>query len=134
MKKENELRKSNIELLRIVLTILIIIHHFTYHNLRPIKQFTILDKIFYSIGPISVITFMIITGFFMIEKRTKCEKILKTVFTVLFYSLLLMTFKRYLTEQIVPNRMFFMPIINKTYWFISEYLYIYMCIPFINIF
>lgn len=130
--KKND-RKSNIELLRIILMIMIIIHHFVYHNARTIEMYTIVDLIFFPAGPLAVMTFMIITGFFMVEKKIKTEKVLKTIASVYFYTIGIKVLLQGKVEENITNEMYYLPIINKTYWFITDYIYIYLSIPIINI-
>ena len=96
MKKERIIQKeSNIELLKVISIFLIILHHYCIHNsyagdlnLSNINFNLLLTRIF-SFGKFANHIFIIVTGYFMINKNIKYTKIIKLVFEMYFYSILI---------------------------------------------
>ena len=138
MKYENyngKLRNSNLELLRIFCMLMIIAHHFAVHggfdlsvgefNLR---RFFI--QILFSGGKLGVNIFVLITGYFMINKEFSIKKLIKLIFEIYFYSLLiLILFKDY---SLANLKLSFFPISHYLYWFASCYVLLYLFTIFIN--
>ncbi|MBR3897725.1 MAG: acyltransferase family protein [Bacilli bacterium] len=134
-------RNSNIELLRIISMIMIIMSHYNVHNKintfslplgfnRYILEITIL-------GDIGVTIFVLITGYFSIDssKPFKIKKLFLLVSQVLFYSLTIYTLfiilgiESFSTKQFIKN---LFPISFEMYWFMSVYIILYIFIPYIN--
>ena len=128
-------RKSNIELLRIFAIFIIILHHFAYHNelfaLENSNKY--LGIILFSLGKIGVNIFVIITGYFMINKKISLYKIVKLWLQVWFYSVgiasIFLIFKQIKIKEYIR---FFFPITYNKYWFFSSYILMYISIPLIN--
>lgn len=87
-------RNSNIELLRIIAMLLIVMHHFSVHGLgkelpyclnRYIAGTTILG------GKFGVAIFVLISGYYMCRSRFTVKKLLKIWGQVAFYSLSIFT-------------------------------------------
>lgn len=135
----NKVRNSNIEIIRIISMILIVISHYTVFNgidnsslQWGINRF-ILE--FCTLGNIGTILFVLITGYFGINNKFKMKKLFLLIVQVLFYTiiiylilLLLGVFKFNGTDLI---RSIF-PVTFKTYWFITAYIVLYIFSPFIN--
>ena len=137
---EKKSRNSNIELLRIISMIFIIISHYTVHNNynlfgmpigfnRYILEVAIL-------GNIGVWIYILITGYFMCESnKVKISKLFKLYFQILFYSLVIyMLFclfgdENFSLKGLIKN-MF--PITFKVYWFATAYAILYLLTPFLN--
>ena len=89
--KKSNTRQSNIELLRIVAMIMIIIFHMAMHEKAMYTGSTekkIFSIILSGLGLIGVNIFVLITGYFQIEKEFKTSKVLKNLATnsILFYN------------------------------------------------
>ncbi len=131
-------RESNLELLRIVAMFMIILYHFIYHsgiytyswgNLRLVSHIIIALII------VHVNVFILITGYFGYKSKFRISKLLSlnnsiwfyvVIFTVIGVLLLNMTFTK------VELLKAFLPISIKDYWFMTNYLLLYLFMPFIN--
>lgn len=139
MKKELN-RESNFELLRIVSMIFIILHHLMVHSNYNLGLDINVQKFILSIfrcgGKLGVVLYVMITGYYMINKKgIKIKKLVGLELQVLFYSIILfIIFKVFgnlnITSEMV-SKLFF-PNISKTYWFFSSYFILYLCIPYLN--
>ena len=144
MKKKT--RDSNIELLRIFSMIIIVLHHAIYHgvfkNLNDLNytflrqnfaNFTI-SNILISGGKVSVIIFIIITGYFSSSKNFKINKIFPLLLQTSFYSMCGLTLGIFTGQYISFFTIFkqFFPIIYSQYWFITVYIVIYLVSPLIT--
>lgn len=135
-------RKSNFELLRIISMVMIIMHHLSYHGGININYSLIgLNEFFYFLfrvgGKIGVDIFVLITGYFMINKeKIKISKLLKLWLQIVFYSVGLYTLVVLFTS-VKYNRLnfihSFLPISYKSWWFATAYFILYLFIPYINI-
>lgn len=85
------MRESNIELLRIVSMVLIIMHHFSVHGTFPFTPELTFNKVFLQVfglgGKAGVVAFVMITGYFMVSSSFKLHKFGKLVGQIWFYSL-----------------------------------------------
>lgn len=77
------MRESNIELLRIVLMVLIIMHHFSVHGTFAFTPELTFNKVFLQVfglgGKAGVVAFVMITGYFMVSSSFKLHKFGKLV-------------------------------------------------------
>lgn len=86
-------------------------------------------------GKLGAIIFILISGYFMIEKEFKIKKLLKLIFETIFYSIVII-----LILMITNNIEFsiktiiksILPISYNQYWFITFYVGLYIFSPFIN--
>ena len=87
-------------------------------------------------GKIGVNIFVLISGYFLVkEKEIKLDlkHILKFIFQVLFYSILMYTLSVVITkEPFTFKKKVFFPIIFKKWWFVTYYFILYLLHPFIN--
>jgi len=84
-------RQSNLELLRIISMLLILMHHYSVHggfNLSnvPLTFNVFLVQLLSLGGKIGVNIFMLITGYFMVNSKFNFKKLLRLGLQVLFYS------------------------------------------------
>ena len=135
--KNTKGKETQIELLRIIAMILIIIHHYVYHggildvHLDGINK---LISIFVVLGgKIGVNLFVLISGYFLINKKFKIKRILKLLFEVYFYSILIFIINIILKNEIKPEMIFntFLPF--NIYWFFKVYLVLSILSPIINL-
>lgn len=133
-------RNSNIELLRIISIILIIFSHFCIHQNFP--QLTINNVSFQTFltqighfGCIGNHIFIIITGYFLIEKKFNIKKIIKLILEMLFYSVLIGIICLIIHNNINIKEIFkiLFPIFWGN-WFVIYYILLFLISPFLNIF
>ena len=93
--EKRETRNSNIEILRIIAIIMIIISHYCIQVINEDmpatnNTFSITNKIIcdsLTLGDIGVDIFIIIFGFFYDKNKLRLNKIINLILQVLFYSL-----------------------------------------------
>ena len=135
-------RESNIELMRLVLMLFIVMHHGIVHGLG-IDGLSAwggdclvnnIDMLFVSLINAGLIfavnAFILISGYFSLS--LKKDKVLKLVATVLLYTLLFVTVPcliRFDYHQAVKS-LFFLS--HGPYWFILDYLFLMVLTPLIN--
>jgi len=135
-------RQSNIELLRIVLILMVIILHYFNGGMGGALKHVINGTPNYylvhwleSVSIIAVNTFVIITGYFSYKKNNiRIAKVLNLVAIMLFWGLLLSLLTVFLlhpqniTREVLTN-------ILKTatnQWFVVIYCILYLLIPYLN--
>jgi len=135
-----KIRNSNIELLRIIAMLFIVISHYTVHN--GVDNTTIvfgINRIILDIstlGNIGVILFVLISGYFMIQQeKLKPIKIIILWLETFFYSALiyvilsLLNFHNFSIANLIKSML---PITFNQYWFMGVYIMLYILSPFIN--
>lgn len=140
---ENNVKKrdSNLEILRIISMILIIVHHYARHGFNNCELYFSVNKYIVDIlslgGKIGVICFILISGYFMINSKFTIKKLWKLIGQVLFYSYgIFILFSTILTptspiDEAKINMSIF-PIAYSHYWFITCYVVIMIISPYIN--
>lgn len=137
-------RNSQIEFLRILSMIFIVLSHYTFHNgvnnyELPLGFNRFLLEIS-TLGNIGVIIFVMISGYFFENKKTNdinMTKIFKLWCQVVFYSitiyilLLKLGYIKFSFIELIKN---IFPITFKQYWFATAYFVLYLFIPFLNCF
>ena len=133
-------RNSNLEILRILCMILIILHHICQNTFPPYPDdptITVLVSMIgrSSVGKIGVIAFVLITGYFMVTQTITLKKVLKLLAEVWFYSFATTLFAILILHQdismgLIQSTLF--PIITHRYWFITGYIFLIILSPFIN--
>lgn len=133
-------RDSKFEILRIICMILIIMHHFSFHSGFILdSSVSVLNKVTVNVfligGKIGVNVFLIISGYFLINKEFKPSRLIKLALEIFFYSsiiylLFLITGQiEFSFVSLVHN---FFPILTLRYWFITAYVIAYLLSPLIN--
>lgn len=137
---KNNIRNSNIEILRIISMLFIVFSHYSFHDgivktTLPLGVNRFLLNILV-LGNIGVILFVFISGYFLINSnKVTLKKILKFVLQVWFYSSIIYIISclggvaNFSIKGLIVN---FLPIISKRYWFATCYFTIYIFHPFIN--
>lgn len=137
-KKQSNNRNSNVELLRILCIISIILHHSYYHSDFSNATTSFNYLILYLIGILGIISndiFILITGYYAVNSNIKLRNIIKLVLESIFYSYAIMIIYTIITGELNPNMIIdsLTPIIHNSNWFITCYILLYISIPFINI-
>lgn len=136
-------RDSNIELMRLVLMLFIVVHHGITHglgldgfsewggvNLINNQQDMLLVSITNSCLIFSVNAFVLISGYFSINFRI--DKIFSLLLPVLIYSLLFTTIPAIVNNEygVAMKSLFFLS--RGPYWFILDYLFLMVIAPLLN--
>ena len=143
MEGEKE-RNSSIELLRIVMMIVIIAHHYVVHSGveelfdygNPNSKMIFL-KCFGLFGKMAINCFVLITGFFMCQKKLKIKKVLQLYLEVKFYQIIMYIimvaagFTNFNVKGLLITVVSVLRSGNEG--FVSAFLALYILIPFINI-
>lgn len=135
----NVKRKANIELLRIISMILIVLHHYVAHgglvDIDTISNNKFIGEFLYIGGKLGVVIFILISGYFMVDSKFKVRKLIKIYLEVLFYSLgiyLVLIFNNKIEFSLVSFFKSILPISYGQYWFVTGYVGLYIFSPFIN--
>ncbi len=136
-------RQSNLELLRIFAMFLIVCHHIMFHGafLKFPPSFTtnaILSQLMSSGGKVGVDIFVIITGYFLIEKAPKITSIVKLYLECVFYltaiTLIFVGAGRIpWSPKLIRTFVYPFGLKGGEYWFVAAYLDLMLVAPFITI-
>lgn len=135
------IRKSNIELIRIIAMVMIVMSHYVQQSVGQITGevslvYSVLSRFLGSFGQIGVSLFFMITGYFMINSNIKLKSIVKIIINTLFYSWVIAAcFIIFFPHQITFVKIYhsLLPICTGQYWFITTYIIIYLLSPLINL-
>ena len=138
-------RQSNIELLRIISMVLIIMFHISYHGnwgnggiYYPdcLNVNTFFLQCLIPFGKVGVNIFVLISGYFLINStKSTWPKIAKLWIQMLFYSVTISFIFFMFDEQTITMRelfRIFTPTISFVWWFASTFLFMFALSPFIN--
>lgn len=132
-------RKSNIELLRIVSMLLIIIFHYVYKGGFAFDELTVnkfIVKTCWFFGELGVNLFVLITGYFSCKGKFKARKLILLLLEVLFYHLFSVAVGYFVGIGVKtdPKSLFltFFPTLLNRQWYITVYVIIYILSPFLN--
>lgn len=136
-------RESNIELLRIVSMALIVLYHIMFHGVLQ-GETTVssnpdqLIALFMAVGgKTGVGIFVLISGFFLINKTNINLKSIRLLWSqVFFYSFGFLVLSRLLGSDshwnVIDTIENLFPFIFNKYWFFTDYVIIMILVPFIN--
>lgn len=137
-------RQSNLELLRIIAMLVIVMHHYVvnsgliqviYDN--PFNFNSMLLLILGWGGKTAINCYIFITGYFMCKKDITIKKFVKLISEVLFYNIIIYTifvlsgYDTFNLKECIKN---ILPITAIASGFTSAFLVFYLFIPFLNIF
>lgn len=139
---DNKKRKSQIELLKIILMLQILTLHYLNRALKV--NIVLEDNINYyiirfieSACIIAVNVFILITGYFMNErKKIKISKIINLLFILFFYNICIYgiaIISKLTTFNIESLKEFATTCVSGGAWFVIDYIVLYLLIPYINI-
>lgn len=144
METSTKQRKSNIELLRILLAFFIILNHLGQglEELFDINSVTF-NRVFTQslfLGGLANNIFIILTGYLMVNKNTiSIKRYLSLYFSFIFYSLLKTVILAFISHEEISFIMVVKSLLPLTFMggslsWIGAYLVFYLFIPFINLF
>ena len=133
----NSKRSANIELLRIISMILIVLHHICAHGeiefAFPSMNAIIRQMFYTSGGGTGNNLFILIAGYFSASSsKLSLNKICKLVLLVVFYSVFLYILSCAFgaTDFSIKGLLIStIPFISNGYWFVNCYLLVYICSP-----
>lgn len=134
-------RNTNLEILRIISMVLIILHHFVVHGMYGtdivITNINTYILIFFAMfGKLSVVIFILISAYFMIETKFTIRKLLVLGGEVYFYSFLFLAIgiviltPSNISVESLGQSLF--PISHNGYWFVTCYIILMLFSPFMN--
>lgn len=130
-------RSSNIELLRIVAMLLIVLHHlckYAYPGGSSI-EIEMTRNVLLLGGKIGVDVFVLISGYFLASGKIKITSMLRVLFEAWFYSLTLGIACANFVPDIFVVKDFlksFLPTNNGLPWFVTAYLGMYLVAPWLS--
>ena len=140
------MRKSSLELLRIIAMILIVFHHYVVNSgltdaggpiaTDPLSAHSVLLLLCGAWGKTGINSFVLFSGYFMCNKNITLRKFLKLLCEILFYSIVINTIfwaSAYEPFSIIEFIKIFLPIRNLGTGFVDAYLVFFLSIPFLNI-
>lgn len=133
------MRDSNIELLRIVSMMLIILFHFSVHGPWPADGVLATDVAVGALafgGKLGVNCFVLITGYFMTRSSVRVASVARVVLETWFYSWgLLILFAVAQPELVTQARLekAALPLVSGEYWFITNFVALMVVSPFLNL-
>ena len=137
--KKNITRKSNIEPLRIILMLMVIGVHYNLVVMGSAFYYTqsnginiSLSYILESICIVCVDTFVIITGYFLINKKEiNINKVPKFIIMILFFNLIQYIINIIISKTAIDMKSLFTQLFAGK-WFIIIYLVLYLLSPYLN--
>ena len=128
-------KESNLELLRIVNMLLIITHHLAVHTPFVFENIHIKYIVYFLSlgGKIGVNSFVLLTGYLLVDKKLKIKNLFRIWVDVLFYSITIWGFFYFYDKSYIPEIKFFIfPITYYLYWFVTTYFIMYIILYFFN--
>lgn len=135
--EKKKIRLSNIEILRFISILLVVLHHVAIHtnwttgmstNFELIRDTMILS------GKVGVDLFVIISGYLMINSRTKITSLVRTVSEAIVFSvgmyavaIILRINGTIFSTSYFLKRLF--PVIFSDYWFVTAFVFMYILLP-----
>lgn len=131
------MRKSNFELMRIVSMFLIVMHHYAIHGnfININNQTKVFLDIFSLGGKLGVNSFVILSGYFLVNSKMNCYKIFSLALPVYLCSwfFIIISYFLGLTSLSFNDVLISLfPILTGHYWFITNFLLLYISVPIIN--
>ena len=141
--KPVKMRSSNIELYRIFVMLLIILHHYLVNSDLfltamgdPDSGASWIAFVIGAYGKMGINCFVLITGYYMCRKKISLRKYLLLLFEVWFYSILLMIIDQIFgLETINLDAVVYYMFLTqaRSIQFVASFLLFYPLIPFLNI-
>ncbi|MDN6967829.1 acyltransferase [Oenococcus sp. UCMA 17063] len=134
----NKQRQSNFELLRVFAMLLIVFHHVDLiipvwpRDLNFYQMFLI--NFFGDFGKVGVNLFVLITGYFMCNKKIRTKNVVRIWIETVFYGWLTLCVGLLIGHsfQLKSLLSFIFPVLFSLRWFATAYLIVYLFIPFLN--
>lgn len=138
-------KNLNIEILKVLSMFMVVVWHFYVHGLKidhteiqPGSVSTLnfgISQLIIVICSVCVNLFVLVTGFFLINKSFKTIRFVRIWFQTVFYSVTidLVLYATNSETNLISNIWTdIMPICNNTYWFVRQYLRLIIIAPIIS--
>lgn len=134
-------RKIGFEYLRIVSMLLIVANHFLLFTgvLDNVKIFSTNYYILWlleAIGYVGVDCYVLISGYFLIQSKFSWKKVVGLIGEVWFYSVVILVCLIVTKQDVYSKTQIlnaFLPISTRQYWFMTDYIILYILSPYINV-
>ncbi len=130
-----KIKELNLELLRIISILLIIAHHLAVHTPFIFNNIYIKYIVyFFSLGgKIGVNSFILLTGYVLIDKKMKVKNLFMIWVDVFLYSISIWGFFYFYDKNYLYQIKFALfPITYYLYWFVTIYFIMYLILYFFN--
>lgn len=132
----NKIRESNIELLRIISMLMIILFHYIFNSNFTFIDLTtnnLLIETGWFLGELGVNLFILITGYYLSKSKSTFKKIVLIICEVFFYNMINVIIGLNVGAiESFNDISYIFPIMTEKYWFITAYLLIYILSPYFN--
>ena len=137
-----EKRNYGLDLLRIISMIMIVTIHYCTFGYNILKNGSIGSNtpalwLIYAFCFGAVNLYVLLSGYFLCESKFKWKKLFRLWIEVIFYSILIFLILKWTgnLKELLPREKakIFLPVIGKSYWFVSIYFVMYIISPFLNI-
>lgn len=128
-------RHSNIELLRILSMVLIVVYHILYYSLIHYETIYPIVKPLYTLSHIGVLVFVLISGYFGIKISLK--GFVNIYLTMVFYNIIMFVGWKYIGGNIPIMRDYVKILFPFSHsapwlWFMKTYILLYLLSPLLN--
>lgn len=136
----NTKRNAGIEILRIFSMLMIVMLHvllfgLKYNELNIFSMKGVITNLLKAICFCAVNIYAIITGYVLVNKRPKINRLIDLWFQVIFYLLMSCILIFILYPQNFSKRSLifaFLPVITNKYWYFTAYFIMFWCVPLYN--
>ena len=132
-------RNARVEWLRVLCMLSVVAYHYSIWGFYSEELAQTGNKIFIDLISMPLWTslqlFILISGYYMCEQRFTLKKLLNLMGTVWFYTLSGLLIQFFIDPQALSGaliRRALFPITTQYYWFISFYVALMLCSPFLN--
>ena len=137
-----EARNSSFEILRLVAMFIIICHHFVVHGIYPFAP-----PHFYDIHNFSMVVcvllfgwggylgnsiFVLLTGYFSIDRQVNWKRLLLLAMTMIFYAAVVAVIWKFNGWNVPHRKAILLPFFYGYNWFVACYLIFMLFVPFLN--
>lgn len=138
---EKQLRSSNLELLRFLMTLFVITYHLIAQSdaLGSGNELNfVFSCFFYAGGRMACVVFVMISAYFLVDQKFKFERILRLEFKTILIAVLVNLVVACISPATVAGMgtkdfiSQFFPLLGRPYWYIQEYLFVLLASPFLN--
>ncbi|MBQ8681852.1 MAG: acyltransferase family protein [Bacilli bacterium] len=137
LKKNNNVRQSNFEVMRIISMLFVVMWHLILHGglyeVGGTVKFVL--EFFVLFGVVHINSFVLVAGYFQYNKEFSLRKFLKIVILTWFYKVLFVLLFYFLgLADITKVELLkeLLPIDFRDYWYINCYLLLYLLTPWLN--
>ena len=141
--EEKTVRNASIEWLRIAMMLMIITLHYFYQG-GILESVTTDEGIYYygvwlleALCMISVNVYVLISGYYLLEGKFRLKKVVFLALEVWIYSVsiyliaCLVGWERFNINSVLTS--YFFPVIKGKWWFITDYIVMYLLYPILNV-